>query len=171
MSENIDEYKKLVDSMANYYNHEINDDQFDMYVHDYSKYPLGVIRKAFHEYRIESPSNFFPLPCVIISRIENPRVDMDQVHVGMEKILSSLRRFGSYSPNQAKEFLGEDLWSCVERMGGWKTLCLSDIGSIQWTRTSLERIIKVKLERKRKEENFNLLIEEQDKKQIGEGNG
>lgn len=42
------------------------------------------------------------------------------------KVKKAIGRFGSYRGDEARAWLGEDVWRAVEYIGGWRDLCLSD---------------------------------------------
>lgn len=47
--------------------------------------------------------------------------------------LGDIPRFGAAAldgPQTPREFLGEMLWKCVEGLGGWRNLCLSEEGMV-----------------------------------------
>ena len=43
-----------------------------------------------------------------------------------QRVVRAISAYGYYSPDQAREALGGDIWRAVEMMGGWSRLCLSE---------------------------------------------
>lgn len=42
------------------------------------------------------------------------------------KVIKAISNYGCYRPDEAREYLGPDIWRAVEYIGGWTDTCLSE---------------------------------------------
>lgn len=69
--------------------------------------------------------------------LENEEAESD-----VDKIFKIAREYGRYRGKEAKDALGEKLWSAIEVSGGWQKLCSSDMDELHVKRAEIETALK-----------------------------
>lgn len=65
----------------------------------------------------------FPMPSDIREAL-TPSTDIaDDGRDIASKVIGAVSKFGSYRSTEAREWIGQIGWECVQRMGGWSTIC------------------------------------------------
>ncbi len=72
-------------------------------------------------------TNSFPMPAQIIQKIDPIPTPEAQGRELVEKIKHAIGLFGWSADGKAREYLGPLGWKIVQRMGGWMTVCESDL--------------------------------------------
>jgi hypothetical protein len=68
-------------------------------------------------------SSEFPYPAKIREKVKPQNNELDDGRDIASKVIAAVLKCGSYQAEAAKAYIGEIGWECVQRMGGWKTLC------------------------------------------------
>ncbi|NDC55523.1 MAG: hypothetical protein EBZ69_01685 [Alphaproteobacteria bacterium] len=117
------EIVEVLELLAAYYRTQLTPMQFSMYAEDLSCLSRDELVKACQEYRKNPENKFFPLPSALIGIVRPVETDLDLGQDVSSKVIKAVSKFGSYRAEEAKKFIGEIGWECVQRMGGWKTFC------------------------------------------------
>ncbi len=56
------------------------------------------------------------------------------------RVIEAISKFGEYQAVKAKAHLGELAWTAIERVGGWRALCMSDESQMHILRPQLARM-------------------------------
>lgn len=86
--------------------------------------PAQAVGSALRSWVRESKANRIPTPAEIIAKVHGEPASREAV--GREissRIVGAISKFGWPSPRAARDYIGEDGWMVVERMGGWVYIC------------------------------------------------
>lgn len=114
---------EVLEALANYYRTQLTPMQFAMYAEDLSCLSRDELIVACKEYRKNPANKFFPLPSALISIVRPVETELDLGQDVASRVIGAVAKFGSYRGTEAREWIGEIGWECVQRMGGWKTFC------------------------------------------------
>lgn len=65
----------------------------------------------------------FPMPSDLREALMPTTNELDDGRDIASRVIKAVSKVGSYQAEAAREYIGEIGWECVQRMGGWKTLC------------------------------------------------
>lgn len=65
----------------------------------------------------------FPMPSDIREAMMPTTDDADDGRDIASRVIAAVSKFGSYQAEAARGHIGEIGWECVQRMGGWRTVC------------------------------------------------
>lgn len=86
-------------------------------------YPAAQIKKAFHDYILDSKNKFFPSPASLRPYIE-PEIDSDSLAVvATSRVIEAVSKFGYNNSTEAREYIGELGWRAVKSFNGWLYVC------------------------------------------------
>jgi hypothetical protein len=144
------ELKKFWLTVTAYYRQTVENFVIALYAEDCKDVSLVDLKRAFDSHRKSARGSFMPLPMQLIAII-NPEVDENaEANEVPSKIFEAISRFGYNHSQQAREYVGELAWSCVEGFGGWYHLCTSsDLGSESTVRAQLRDAAKSKIIREK----------------------
>lgn len=111
--------------LAAYYQQQIRDEAFEMYVDDISDLPYQAVVLAMTAYRRNIKNLRPPLPAHIRAIAEPPIDDDTQAREAAARIVHAITKYGWSNRTSAKDYIGELGWSVVEKQGGWTHLCES----------------------------------------------
>jgi len=116
--------KKLWLQLSLYYQTQMKDEIFEMYVQDVEDLDFDLVVRELGAYR-RNPKHFRPpLPAHIRAALDSGSIDPDiAARESVSLLLSAITKFGYIGHDQAKEYVGELGWLVVERHGGWSRLC------------------------------------------------
>ena len=114
---------EILEALAAYYRTQITPMQFAMYAEDLSCLSPDELVKACKEYRRNPANKFFPLPSALIAIVKPVETELDLGQDVASKVIGAVSKFGSYRSTEAREWIGQIGWECVQRMGGWSTIC------------------------------------------------
>ncbi len=66
----------------------------------------------------------------------------DRADVGMQSIMGAMARYGYMQGEAAAKALGETVWSVVNRLGGWSTLCAATPEGCTTTKAQLKKSLE-----------------------------
>ena len=142
------EKKKFWIKVSAYYQKQLPDHVLLMYADDCKEVSINELAQAFRNYRNSDRAQFFPLPGVLKKYLKETVAVLPEAQEVASKVFEAIRRFGYMRGQEAREFMGELAWECVQAFGGWDTICTSDnIGSEASVRAQLRDTAKAKLER------------------------
>lgn len=117
----LQEIKKLLIGLAEYFRTTLTPMQLSMYAEDLEDLPLEAIGQAMRQIRRNASERFMPMPSQIRELVSgNAR---DEALEASNRILEAMAKYGYVNPDRAKLFIGELGWRVVEREGGWEALC------------------------------------------------
>jgi hypothetical protein len=84
--------------------------------------PAKVVQ-AMRKYGRETKVQRLPTPAIIREMVEQkPNLEQEAIE-SSARLIQSLGKFGYMRGEEARVFMGELAWRCVERLGGWGSLC------------------------------------------------
>ena len=89
--------------------------------------PGAVVSAAVE--RMASMLKFPPTIADIREAVANATQDAQGTLSAAEawrKVTKAISNYGYYRPDEARAFLGEDIWRAVEMVGGWSDICISE---------------------------------------------
>lgn len=114
---------EILEALAAYYREQLSPLQLAMYAEDLSCLTPEQLVEAVKTYRRNPANKFFPLPAALIGVIRPVENEADDGRDIASRVIAAVAKFGSYQAEGAKKHIGEIGWECVQRMGGWKTVC------------------------------------------------
>ena len=112
---------KLYSSLAITYNRNVTNESIIMMVNSLSDLNFQQVFLVMQNW-IATETNF-PLPVLIRNKIKPELNELDDAREVASRVISAISKFGSYSALEAKKYIGEVGWECVQRFGGWQNLC------------------------------------------------
>jgi hypothetical protein len=115
--------KKFVVAYALYYRENLADGVVAMYAEDLFEADLEALKRVMIELRRDRRITRFPLPAELLHRIKPVLTDDQLAREAVSRIVTAAARFGSYRPEQARDYVGQLGWEVVKRAGGWEAVC------------------------------------------------
>lgn len=117
-----------------------NFDEFDAEIYFGGVEDVGFDKALEALMQIARSKGFHRIPTVAEIRegtgvIEPDKRDESDHMAG--EIIKAISKFGEYQAVKAKEHLGDLAWTAIERMGGWRSLCMSDDSQMHIIRPQL----------------------------------
>jgi len=166
---NLDNYKKIIIGLGEYYSKPLSDLQIKMYAQDLSSLPEDQLLEAVRRYRTNPKNVFFPLPAQLIETI-NPQPDkLDEANEMCGAIIDAVRNYGATGIDEARESLGVIAWFAVERFGGWAGICETREDALPTIRAQLRDLCKMSMAvSKRSPDSVKLEYEKTGARRLGE---
>lgn len=117
----LQQIKKILIALAEYYEKAITPGQLSMYSEDLEDMSLEQIALAVKNIRKNPAHKFFPLPAAIREEVLGNA--KDEALEATNRIVEAIIRCGWTNPDKAKTFIGALGWRVVEREGGWTAVC------------------------------------------------
>jgi hypothetical protein len=114
---------EVLEGLASYYRTSLSPTQFAMYAEDLSGLTPAELVHACREYRRNPQNKFFPLPSALVAIVRPVETELDLGNDVASRVIGSVSKFGSYRGSEARAYIGEIGWECVQRFGGWVTIC------------------------------------------------
>ena len=108
---------------AEYYGKTISKAVISMMVSDLSDLDASRVLESYQNYRRDGKNRFFPLPAQIRELVNFEISPEDKGREVASRVQSAVTKFGYSNPEDAKEYIGEVGWHCVNRFGGWGYVC------------------------------------------------
>ena len=124
-----------------------SDDAIEAYVEILSSFTVEQVVNALKQIILKG-SPFYPSCGEIAIQITGKPATIDQdaqADAMAGEIVKAIKQFGSYQSVAAKESLGVVAWRAVEYLGGWQSLCCSDISDLGMLRAQAKRATKSSL--------------------------
>lgn len=118
-----------------------DDETLEIYSDILVEFTPGQITTALKKIILKG-SAFYPSCGEIVVEItgkQNEITEDQKADVVAGEIVGALKRFGSYRAIEAKDFLGVVAWRAVEYLGGWQSLCVSDVSDLGMLRAQAKR--------------------------------
>lgn len=144
--EQIKELKKGIIMTAAYYGRDLKPEVVAMMADDLIDLPFDDVSKAYSDYRKDPKNRTMPLPAQIRDIVQPASTPESDGREGAARITQTIVKFGWANPTDARNFLGEHVWSVVESFGGWNYICTNHGMSIDpgaFHAQARERIIDV----------------------------
>lgn len=129
------EIKKAWVLLSAYYQVQLRDEVIAMYAEDVADLPFENIMNAFHDYRKNPKHTRCPIPAQIRAIVSPAEDDDSMAKEAAARIIAAVSKHGRMRPKEASEYIGELGWLCVQKQGGWWSVCnyVNDnpIGSFQ----------------------------------------
>jgi hypothetical protein len=90
-------------------------------IEDLADLPFEAVARVLRDWGKVSAE--FPHPAKVREKLKPQTDDSDDGRDIASRVIGAVGRFGSYQPEAARVAIGEIGWECVNRMGGWRTLC------------------------------------------------
>ena len=142
-----EEFAKSMIFLNNAYRQEMNQTQVSVWYNFFRDVPLDKFNLAI--VRIIEKERYFPTVATIrqeLAMIDNPHLQLDAAEE-WEKVLTAMRRYGSWRADVAVAELNPVTAAVVKRIGGFTSLCQSE--DIEWRRKSFMSIFKETLDRQK----------------------
>lgn len=142
-----EEFAKSMIFLNNAYRQEMNQTQVSVWYNFFRDVPLEKFNLAI--VRIIEKERYFPTVATIrqeLAMIDNPHLQLDAAEE-WEKVLTAMRRYGSWQADVAVAELNPVTAAVVKRIGGFTSLCQSE--DIEWRRKSFMSIFKETLDRQK----------------------
>ena len=132
------------------YNEPPSEQKLMIYCSILSEYDLKDIKAAIKE--AVKTCKYYPSLAEIIDIIKNkPNVShQDESNEMAGAILEAVRIYGYGGENEARIYLGPEAWHVVERFGGWRSICMTDIDALPTIRAQLRSLSHAALSYKEK---------------------
>jgi hypothetical protein len=111
--------------MAEIYGDQLTKPRAHGYMVALSDLTLEEMKLAFGRLTNDPEVIRLPLPAKIIEAARPQLSVDDESKEAAGRVLTAISRFGYPNPRDAREFIGELGWRCVELQGGWAQLCQS----------------------------------------------
>lgn len=130
----------LLAQMSVVYGKEETMERLQYYSIELEVYGIDIVSSALRAH-IKTKSFFPALSEIIdaIAKIKCPQIDATH---SAQLLIDSTYRFGEYRPEDAEKNLGPQLWSIVQRWGGWIRLCKFSDDQIPTVRAQLRDLIE-----------------------------
>ena len=149
--ENFEEFRKSIKMMVMHYERfEPTFERVAVYFDALRIYSLEDVNRAIRN-QIKK-NKFVPRASEIIDEIIKLKFNFQDIEEVGPKIREAMRRFGYNAPKKAKEYLGEEIWDVVDKIG-WYSICSSNTErDLQSFIYSIERSIKSRQKNKENQE-------------------
>ncbi len=147
MKSNIIDRAKFWRFVSRVYDHEMNEDQFDVYVEDVEDYSIEELQNAFKMYRRDSTRSYtgMPRPDNLLSYLKNEASPMAIANDVADKIWNAISEDGYTNYWRAYESFGELGAKIVGGERGWIILCQTENLKMtflknEWKNSALSKI-------------------------------
>lgn len=106
-----------------YYGREVRREVVSLMLDDLDDCDATGVLSALRDYRRDAKNRQPPLPAQIRA-ILNPQVDPDSAAREIAaRVTAAIPKFGYMRGQDARAYIGEVGWECIERQGGWSFIC------------------------------------------------
>jgi hypothetical protein len=150
-----------IDMIAELLSEELSDEEF----------LVAVRLVAMKETRLPPPVRFLELA---------KGQSRDKAEVALGRVFDAIRSYGSYNPLGARQYLGQNIWNVIKRMGGWDHICKLDhdqlntyraqfLNCAEKTINEIQRSNLLALPQGKRQELLDIAFGESKQKQLGGG--